>query len=56
MLWTDLAIFIFFSEYIGGKNIIHVHISKLGKSMSKNREIPAFFIYKIGLLGIFFEL
>lgn len=47
---------IFFSEYIGGKNIIHVHISKLGKSMSKNREHTCFFHLKIGLLGIFFEL
>lgn len=46
----------FFLEYIGGKNIIYVYISKLGKSMLKNRENICFFIYKIGFLGIFFEL
>lgn len=46
MLWTDLAIFIFFFRVHWGKNIIHVHISKLGKSMSKNREHTCFFPFK----------
>lgn len=43
MLWIDLVIFIFFFRVYWGKNIIYVYISKLGKSMLKNREYICFF-------------